>query len=79
MLLTINESMESLNEITLQITASAAGINTIMEESAKGVIDIAEKTSEVVNMSSETNAMAERSTDNAKSLKEIVLKFKLDD
>ena len=79
MLLTINESMESLNEITLQITASAAGINTIMEESAKGVVDIAEKTSEVVNMSSETNTMAERSTENAKSLKEIVLKFKLDD
>lgn len=78
MLLTINESMEVLNTITKQITASVAGINTIMEQSSLGVADIAEKTSEVVNMSNETNIMAENSINNAKSLKEIVLKFKLD-
>jgi len=78
MLLTINESMEVLNTITKQITASTAGINTIMEQSALGVSDIAEKTSEVVNMSNETNQMAERSMINARSLKEIVHKFKLD-
>ena len=79
MLLSINESMEELNAITKQITTSTSGINTIMEQSALGVSDIAEKTSELVNMSNETNIMAENSTENAKSLKEIVLKFKLDD
>lgn len=78
MLLTINKSMEVLNTITKQITASAAGINTIMEQSALGVSDIAEKTSELVNMSNETNIMAEKSMNNARSLKDIVLKFKLD-
>ncbi len=78
MLLTINESMEALNIITNQITESAAGINTIMEQSSLGVSDIADKTSEVVGMSNETNQMAEKSMNNAKSLKEIVLKFKLD-
>ena len=78
MLLTINESMEVLSKITKQITVSAAGINTIMEQSTLGVTDIAEKTSEVVNMSNETSITAERSMDNAKSLKEIVHKFKLD-
>jgi methyl-accepting chemotaxis protein len=78
MLLTINESMEVLNTITEQITASAAGINTIMEQSALGVTDIAEKTSAVVGLSNETNIMAEKSMNNARSLKEIVNKFKLD-
>jgi methyl-accepting chemotaxis protein len=78
MLLTINESMDVLNTITKQITTSAAGIYTIMEQSTIGVTDIAEKTSEVVNMSNETNIMAERSMNNARSLKEIVNKFKLD-
>lgn len=78
MLLTFNKSMEVLNTITKQITASAAGINTIMEQSALGVSDIAEKTSELVNMSNETNIMAEKSMNNARSLKDIVLKFKLD-
>lgn len=78
MLLTINESMEVLKTITVQITASTVGINTNMEQSAIGVSDIAEKTSEVVNMSNETNILAERSMNNAKSLKEIVHKFKLD-
>ncbi len=79
MLLSINESMEVLNTITKQITASAAGINTIMEQSSLGVTDIAEKTSEVVHMSNETNLTAERSMNNARSLKEIVEKFKLEE
>lgn len=78
MLLTINESMEVLNKITKQITDSTAGINTIMEQSALGVSDIAEKTSGLVTMSNETNIMAERSMNNARSLKDIVHKFKLD-
>ena len=78
MLITINESMEILNNITKQITLSAAGISTIMDQSTVGVTDIAEKTSEVVNMSNETNIMAEKSMSNARSLKEIVQKFKLD-
>lgn len=78
MLVTINESMEVLNKITKQITLSTAGINSIMDQSTIGVTDIAEKTSEVVDMSNETNIMAERSMNNAKSLKEIVQKFKLD-
>ena len=78
MLLTINESMEALNNITKQITVSTAGISTIMDQSTLGVTDIAEKTSEVVNMSNETNIMAERSMNNARSLKDIVHKFKLD-
>ncbi len=78
MLITINESMEVLNTITKQITVSTAGISTIMDQSTIGVTDIAEKTSEVVNMSNDTNIMAERSMSNAKSLKEIVQKFKLD-
>ncbi len=78
MLLTINESMEALNIITKQITASVSGINTIMEQSTLGVADIAEKTSEVVNMANETNIMAERSMNSARGLKKIVQKFKLD-
>lgn len=78
MLITINESMEILNNITKQITLSTAGISTIMDQSTVGVTDIAEKTSEVVNMSNETNIMAEKSMSNARSLKEIVQKFKLD-
>ncbi len=78
MLLTINESMEVLNSITKQITDSAAGISRNMEQSALGVGDIAEKTSEVVNMSNETNVMAESSMNYAKCLKEIVQSFKLD-
>jgi|GEM_PF-2314062 Methyl-accepting chemotaxis protein len=78
MLLTINESMEVLRTITNQIITSAVGISTNMEQSALGVTDIAEKTSEVVSMSNETNIMAERSMNNARSLKEIVQKFKLD-
>lgn len=78
MLLTINESMEVLRTITNQIITSAVGISTNMEQSALGVTDIAEKTSEVVCMSNETNIMAERSMNNARSLKEIVQKFKLD-
>lgn len=79
MLLTINESMEMLSAITQQMISSTAGISTIMEQSALGVSDIAEKTSEVVNMSNETNLMAERSMNHAKSLREIVNSFKLDD
>lgn len=78
MLVTINESMEVLNKITKQITLSTAGINSIMDQSTIGVTDIAEKTSEVVDMSNDTNIMAERSMNNARSLKEIVQKFKLD-
>lgn len=78
MLLTINESMEVLNAIMTQMTESAAGINIIMEQSALGVTDIAEKTSDVVNMSNETNIMAERSMDSARTLKDIVEKFRLD-
>lgn len=78
MILTINESMEMLNTITNQITLSTAEISTIMDQSTIGVTDIAEKTSEVVDMSNETNIMAEKSMNNARSLKEIVEKFRLD-
>jgi methyl-accepting chemotaxis protein len=78
MLLTINDSMEALNLIMTQMTESATGINLIMEQSSLGVTDIAEKTTEVVDLSNETNLMAERSMDSAKGLKEIVENFKLD-
>lgn len=73
----IHGSISQLAEALQTITASIEGINTTVGEAAKGVTDIAQKTSDVVGLTGETLEHANVSADCAGELKEILSRFQL--
>jgi methyl-accepting chemotaxis protein len=81
---TMSETMESiqkqidlLSANVLGITDSISEINLMVGEASTGVNDVAEKNTDIVALTSKTQDMVSMNHDYAKSLKEIVEKFKL--
>lgn len=81
---TMSETMESiqmqidlLNTNVLGITDSISEINQMVSEASAGVNDVAEKNTDIVALTSNTQEMVKRNHDYAASLKEIIEKFKL--
>jgi methyl-accepting chemotaxis protein len=80
----MNETMESihaqidlLNTNVLGISDSISEINMMVNEASKGVNDVAEKNTNIVALTSNTQVMANENTEYANGLREIVDKFKL--
>jgi methyl-accepting chemotaxis protein len=80
----MNETMESihtqidlLNANVIGISDSISEINMMVNEASKGVNDVAEKNTNIVALTSNTQVMAKENTEYANGLKEIVDKFKL--
>lgn len=73
----INSSITVLLETIEDITKSISSINITISNSSIGIKDIAEKTSDIVELTTTTYTVVEESVDNANKLKEIVSEFKL--
>ena len=73
----IYNSVTNLERSTSLIADAISGINTTVSEASIGVSTIAEKTSDVVQLTIETNNMVNESVDCANSLNDIVEVFKL--
>jgi methyl-accepting chemotaxis protein len=73
----IHEQIEMLNTNLHGITDSITEINLMVGEASRGVNDVAEKNSKIVEMSNNTQAMALNNTTHANGLRKIVERFKL--
>ncbi len=73
----IHEQIELLNTNLHGISDSIAEINLMVGDASKGVSDVAEKNSKIVEMTNQTQSMALGNTAHAIGLREIVEKFKL--
>lgn len=73
----IHDATEVLNASISTIAQALSGINETIGEAATGVTDIAEKTADMVEKSSESNSLAEESFECMNDLKGIVNKFVL--
>lgn len=74
----MNEVKDAMKRLSVLIDSSAKaldGIKDTVNESATGVTDIAEKTSDMVEKASQTNDMAAECFACADNLKDIVDKF----
>lgn len=81
---TMNDTMKSihnkidiLNHNVLNITDSITEINSMVNEASKGVIDVADKNTNIVALTSNTQSMANENTDYASGLSELINKFKI--
>lgn len=75
---TVQESIESLLEVIQEISLAVTGINNMVNESAIGITDIADKTSDTVIQTERNYELVNECTKNADQLKEIVERFKQD-
>lgn len=73
----INDAVTSLVDAINNITSSISGINNMVRESASGVLDIAEKTSVVVQKVESTSTFVNVSKESAENLNQIVDEFNL--
>lgn len=73
----ILEAINTLTATTTKINDSVQGINITMAEASKGVMDIAEKTSDMVRATTKTDALAANNKECVNKLEEIVKIFKL--
>jgi len=74
----IRVAMDNLNVNIRDITEAIDGINNTIGEAAIGVTDIAQKTTDIVSLSSQTYDMVEESVTYADELSDIVGRFKMD-
>jgi len=75
---TVKDSIEKLIEIIHEISDSVSGINDMVNESAVGITDIADKTSDTVIQTEKNYELVSSCTNDAKQLKELIQKFKKD-
>jgi len=73
----VRKQIDMLNQNVQGISESLTEINAMINESSKGVNDVAESNTNIVSLTGNTQEMAQENTLDAKSLKEIVDKFKL--
>lgn len=73
----IYDSISELEKSTSHIADAISGINSTVGEASIGVSDIAEKTSDIVELTVLTNQMVNESVECAKNLNDIVEVFKL--
>jgi methyl-accepting chemotaxis protein len=73
----IQQRIDQLNTNVSGIADSISEINMMISEASTGVNDVAEKNTDIVALTSQTQNMAKDNTDFANGLREIVEKFKL--
>lgn len=73
----INQSITILLETMEEVAKSISSINITISNSSIGIKDIAEKTSDIVELTTTTYTVVEESVDYANKLKSIVSEFKL--
>jgi methyl-accepting chemotaxis protein len=73
----IREQIESMNANVLDISSSISEINAMMSEASRGVSDVAEKNTNIVSLTNDTQAMSKENSDYAEGLQEIANKFTL--
>lgn len=73
----IHNGINSLNTNLFQISNSITEINTMINQASKGVVDVAEKNTNIVSLTTNTYNMVKDSKNYAASLQAIVDKFKL--
>ncbi len=73
----IFEAINILSTTTEKINDSIQGINATIAEASKGVMDIAEKTSDMVKTTAQNNALATTNNNCVKTLEGIVARFTL--
>ncbi len=71
----INSSINNLADSIQKISDALSGINNTVGESTIGVSDIAEKTTDMVSKTSQTNGLVEESLECVEQLKSIVNEF----
>ena len=74
----IHDAIDNLNSSIHDISEAVDGINTTISESAIGVTDIAEKTTDTVSLTSQTLELVEESVGFAGELSDIVARFKME-
>lgn len=74
----INNAVTALVDAINNISSSINGINNMVKESASGVLDIAEKTSVVVQKVDSTSTFVSVSKESAENLNQIVGEFNLE-
>lgn len=77
MMVDFSATSQELNASITNITNSIKEVTTAVNEGAAGVEDIAGKSNDIVEKTNGVNAISDINSDNAKSLKELVSKFKL--
>ncbi len=75
---TVQESIEKLIEVIHEISDSVSGINDMVNESAVGITDIADKTSDTVIQTERNYELVNSCTNSANQLKELIERFKKD-
>ncbi|MDF2941502.1 MAG: methyl-accepting chemotaxis protein [Herbinix sp.] len=73
----IHTQIDMLNTSVLGISESISEINLMVNEASEGVNDVAEKNTNIVALTNNTQVMAKENTEFANGLKSIVDKFKL--
>ncbi|BCN32427.1 methyl-accepting chemotaxis protein [Anaeromicropila herbilytica] len=73
----IHDAVDHMNSTMLSITDSIAEINTMIGEASEGVVDVTEKNTNIVALTTDTYHMVKESNDYAEKLQNIVDKFKL--
>lgn len=73
----INTQIKETNDSLIAISNSVSEINNMISEAANGVNDVAEKNTDIVVLTSQTQDMVKSNADNVINLKEIVDQFKL--
>ena len=77
MMVDFSATSEQLNASITNITNSIKEVTTAVNEGAAGVEDIASKSNDIVDKTNEVNNISDVNADNARTLKELVSKFKL--
>jgi methyl-accepting chemotaxis protein len=73
----VQDAIAELNHGIAAIADAITGINSTVDESAAGITDIAEKTTNVVNETSQNVEMVEACTKSVKALEEVARKFRV--
>jgi methyl-accepting chemotaxis protein len=77
MMVDFSATSQELNASITNITNSIKEVTTAVNEGAAGVEDIASKSNDIVEKTNDVNNITDINTDNARTLKELVSKFKL--
>jgi methyl-accepting chemotaxis protein len=73
----IHEAVDHMNSTMLSITDSISEINIMVSEASEGVVDVTEKNTSIVTLTTETYDMVKDSSLYAEKLQNIVSQFKL--
>lgn len=73
----IQNQIDAASNAILSISNSISEINTMVGEATNGIVDVAQKNTDIVGLTSNTYEMVKENTEHAVKLKEMIDKFKL--